>query len=133
MLRVQFGLDNLVVSILLSNCRRGCIMISRRNGRQDEKHVAFISDRGERGKSSAIYILSLSGGEAYPITEFKNEKPISSLAWSPGKYIAYLSTDEKTPEQQKKEEDKLDARVYGGEWEYHRLRCVHVGGGILEH
>jgi len=93
----------------------------------DEKHIAFISDRAERGKSSAIYILSLSGGEAYPITESKNEKPISSLAWSPdGKYIAYLSADEKTPEQKKKEEDKLDARVYGEEWEYNRLRCVHV-------
>jgi dipeptidyl aminopeptidase/acylaminoacyl peptidase len=94
---------------------------------RDGDSIAFLSDRAKAGKSCAIYVLSLSGGEAYSITPTENEKAISSFKWSPnGQFIAYLSADEKTPERKKREEVKDDAKVYGEDWEYARLRLLHV-------
>lgn len=93
----------------------------------DGKSIAFLSDRAKQGKSHAIYQLSLSGGEAFPLTPAENEKGIAAFEWSPdGKFIAYLSPDEKTNEQKDKEEKKDDAQVYGEEWEFNRLRLLHV-------
>ncbi|KAJ5444749.1 WD40-like Beta Propeller [Penicillium daleae] len=75
----------------------------------DSASIAFKSDRAQPGKSSAIY----SG--------------IASFEWSPnGRFIAYTSPDEKTDEQTRKEERKEDAKVWGQDLKYHRLRTVHV-------
>jgi len=49
----------------------------------DEQSIAFISDRAAAGTSSAIYLISMKGGEAFPITKSENKKPISSFQWSP--------------------------------------------------
>lgn len=93
----------------------------------DGDRIAFLADREKTGKSCGIYILSISGGEAYPITPVENEKTISSFEWSPnGQFIAYLSADEKTTEKKKSEEEKDDAKVYGEDWQYTRLRVLHV-------
>lgn len=92
-----------------------------------DNSIAFLSDRAEPGKSNAIYLLSLQGGEAVPVTPVANERPIAQFAWSPcGKFIAYLSADEKTAAQKAREEDGDDANVYGEEWEFARLRLLHV-------
>lgn len=83
--------------------------------------VAFLSDRDDQGKSCAIYLLSIHGGGAYPITKAENERDISTFAWSPnGKFIALLSPDEKA---RKKEKD--DVMIYGLGWECNRLRLIH--------
>ncbi|KAF1347743.1 Alpha/Beta hydrolase protein [Delphinella strobiligena] len=99
----------------------------------DGKSIDFLSDRAKQGKSHAIYQLSLSGGEAFPLTPAENEKEIAAFEWSPdGKFIAYLSPDEKTTEQKDKEEKKDDAQVYGEEWEFNRLRLLHVATKTVE-
>lgn len=93
----------------------------------DGESVAFLSDRAKQGESSAVYLLSMNGGEAYPISKPDNKKKITSFSWSPnGRFIAFLSPDEKTAEQEGKEKEKDDARVYGEDWEFNRLRCLHV-------
>lgn len=95
----------------------------------DSSSIAFISDRKEAGKSSAIYILPISahGGEAYPVTDVEKKRGISELKWSPdGNSIAYLSADEKTPEEEKKEKDKDDVKVFGEDWQLNKLRLLHV-------
>jgi len=93
----------------------------------DGRSIAFLSDRAKAGSSSAIYILALSGGEAYPVTPTDNKQAISSFQWSPnGQFIAYLSADEKSAEKKRREEEKDDAKVYGEDWPYSRLRCLHV-------
>ena len=61
-----------------------------------------------------LSLLPLNGGEPFPFTKAENKKAISSFAWSPdGQYIAFLSADEKTAEEEKKEKTKDDAKVYG--------------------
>lgn len=93
----------------------------------DGKSIAFTSDRGKVGKSSAIYLISMTGGEAYYITTPENKEKITQLQWAPnGKFIAYLSFDEKTAEKEMKEKEKDDAKVWGEDWKYQRLRYVHV-------
>ncbi|MCJ1227515.1 hypothetical protein MMC12_004171 [Toensbergia leucococca] len=93
----------------------------------DNQTIAFVSDRAKHGESSAIYLLSLQGGEAYPVSESDNKKPISSFSWSPnGRFIAFLSSDEKTAEKEAQEKEKNDAKLYGEDWEFNRLRCLHV-------
>jgi dipeptidyl aminopeptidase/acylaminoacyl peptidase len=88
--------------------------------------IAFISDRAEPGESSAIYFLSMKGGEAYPMTSPRNHKTITSFGWSPdGKYIAYLSPDEKAANIKARERNGDDTKVYGENWEFNRLRCLH--------
>ncbi|OOF94677.1 hypothetical protein ASPCADRAFT_148501 [Aspergillus carbonarius ITEM 5010] len=70
--------------------------------------IAFKSDRHRPGKSSAIYVLPVDGGEAYPVTPVDCEKPI------------------KTDEQVAKEKAKDDPTVWGEDLEYLRLRIAHV-------
>lgn len=95
----------------------------------DGKSITFVSDRAKQGESWAIYMLPVKeGGEAYPLTPVENERDIEDHSWSPdGKFIAYFSADEKTAEKKAKEKDKDDANVWGEDWEYHRLRLLHVG------
>lgn len=94
---------------------------------QGQNQIAFVSDRANPGKSSAIYCISTTGGEPYPITPPHNTQNISAFRWSPdGNFIAYLSADEKSPERKAKEETKDDPIVYGQHWEYARLRLLHL-------
>lgn len=99
--------------------------------RPDGKAVAFVSDRGELAKKSAIYLLGLdkTEGEASveALTDESHERGISSLTWSPdGRLLAFLVSDEKTEERKKRDEEKDDVNVYGEDWEYARLRILNV-------
>jgi len=93
----------------------------------DSNCFAFLSDRGEVGKASAIYLAHINGGEPYAITPAEHKRNISMFAWSPnGRFITFLSADEQTAERQKKEKDKDDVEVYGEELQYNRLRILNV-------
>ncbi len=94
----------------------------------DMGEVAFISDRAKPGESSAIYIVSPSGGgEPYFVTKTENKKQIAGFKWSPNQqFIAFLSPDEKGKDQEAREKATGEAKVYGEDWEYNRIRCVHL-------
>jgi dipeptidyl aminopeptidase/acylaminoacyl peptidase len=93
----------------------------------DGKSIIFLSDRMKASKSCAIFKLSILGGEAYAITPAENEQSISRIKFSPdGCFIAYLSADEKSMEKAFKEERRDDAKVYGRDWKYARLRLLHI-------
>jgi len=89
--------------------------------------IAFVSDRAKSGEPSAIYILSLSGSEPYPVTKADNKKDISPFKWSPnGQFIAFISPDEKSDDQEARKKETGEVKVYGEDWEYNRLRVLHV-------
>ena len=93
----------------------------------DKDLIAFVSDRAKPGESSAIYLISLHGGEAYPVTKLDNKKSIAGFKWSPdGQLIALISPDEKSAEQKHRDEETGEAKVYGLDWEYNRLRYLHL-------
>jgi dipeptidyl aminopeptidase/acylaminoacyl peptidase len=59
----------------------------------DGTQIAFLSNRGDKEKPAQIYLISTTGGEAYPLTRI--EGTIGSLSWSPdGKTL--LCTVQKT-------------------------------------
>ncbi len=88
--------------------------------------IAFLSDRASEGVA-AIWGLDLRGGDAIPLTSTDCEKVVAKFAWSgDGRYIAYLSADEKTAKRKAKDKRKDDAEVYGENWEYARLRTVEI-------
>jgi dipeptidyl aminopeptidase/acylaminoacyl peptidase len=92
----------------------------------DGNSIAFLSDRATEG-ITVIWLLDLRGGDAIPLTSTDHEKSVSKFAWSTdGRYIAYLSADERTDERKAKDERKDDSIVYGQDWGYSRLRIVGV-------
>lgn len=102
-------------------------------GPSHEASIAFLSDRAKIGDSSAVYLLSLEGGEAYPVTNIDNKKEISNFEWSPdGTLIAFLSPDEKNTEQETRDKETGDTKVYGEDWKYDRLRILHVATKAVE-
>lgn len=70
----------------------------------DGKWVSFVADRGNK---SQLYLISVDGGEAFPITA--EEEGVSGYAWRPDmQQIAFVRQD---PESK---EAKADKDKYGG-------------------
>lgn len=94
----------------------------------NSQEIAFLSDRAKSGVAQ-LYRLSLQGGEALPLTQGYGAA-IETFAWSPdGRYIAFASADDPTPEQQERQKSRQDAKVWGQDWPYARLRVLEVGTG----
>lgn len=93
----------------------------------DGRCIFFLSDRAKPGKASAIYLLPLDGGEALPLTSTDLDSGVKGYSWSPdGESIAFMSADKKSEERKKRDEEKDDAKVYGEDWGYCRLRSVSL-------
>lgn len=88
------------------------------------KQLAFLSDRAKRG-TAQLYLIAADGGEARALTPTGNTRGVENFAWSPGGgQLAFTSADEPTEEREKKEKERDDARVYGEQWPYARLRLL---------
>ncbi len=94
----------------------------------DGKSITFLSDRADPGKGNALYVMPIaSAGEGLPLTDTTNEKGIGDYRWSPdGKKVAFTSPDEKSEDKKKREEEKDDAKVWGKDWDFNRLRVLDV-------
>ena len=88
----------------------------------DGKSLAFLSNRDA---NQQIYLLSMTGGEASPLT--KGKRNISRFAWShDGKRIAFVAPEAKTEKEEKKEKDKDDAHVQDQDDKRARLWVLDV-------
>jgi len=71
----------------------------------DGNWIAFMSNR--KDNKNNLYLLSLNGGEAEPLTDLKSA--VTNFEWSPdGRSIAYTMADPKTEEEEKNDKGKND-------------------------
>jgi dipeptidyl aminopeptidase/acylaminoacyl peptidase len=72
----------------------------------DGRWIAFLSDRSPQSESSAaeseksaqVYVISMSGGEPFPVTQ--GEEEVHAFAWSADSRQIYFATRQWTKEQQ---------------------------------
>ncbi|KAJ4415113.1 hypothetical protein N0V82_007552 [Gnomoniopsis sp. IMI 355080] len=96
--------------------------------------VAFLSDRGTRGKSCALYLQQASGaGEPKALTPAQSEQNISKYCFSPdGKHIFFVATPEKSAERKARDEEGADVKVWGEDWDFAHLYRVGVENGVVD-
>jgi dipeptidyl aminopeptidase/acylaminoacyl peptidase len=95
----------------------------------DGTQIAFLSDRATRG-TAQLYVIAADGGEARALTSAANKRAVERFAWSPGGgHIAFVSADEPTPEDQRRERERDDGDVYGERWPFARLRLISLATG----
>ncbi|KAF8523709.1 peptidase S9 prolyl oligopeptidase active site domain protein [Hysterangium stoloniferum] len=99
----------------------------------NSESIFFLSDRHKQGGPNQIYKYSMDGpGEPTLLNEaFKEKKSeIKEFQVSPdGNYIAFRSVDEPTSEEEKKDKEKDDAKIFGEKKGYVRLRLYTVSTG----
>ncbi|HUG15440.1 MAG TPA: S9 family peptidase [Thermomicrobiales bacterium] len=75
----------------------------------DERSIAFLSDRKERGKLQ-LHLIALSGGEAVRLTDA--EGGLVDIDWSPdGARIAFTAMDAETEDEKTLKEESGDTKV----------------------
>lgn len=99
----------------------------------DGKRVVFLSDRHKPGGPQQLYSINLSGGEASPLFGKDNKRKVSLFEISPdGKYIAFLSADEPTPEDEQREKDRNDPIIFGDRRKHEYLRIFTFSTGAVQ-
>lgn len=93
----------------------------------DGSRLGFRSDRAERG-TAGLYVLDTAGGEAWPV--LVRDRSICAYAWAPdGETLAVLAPDAPDDEDERREQERDDADVWGERWQRARLLRVGADGG----
>jgi dipeptidyl aminopeptidase/acylaminoacyl peptidase len=94
--------------------------------------IAFIAKRGE-DEHAQLYLLNAAGGEGMRLTD--HPAAVRSIEWSPdGRWIYYLSDDEKTERRHAPVEIDEDDNVFAFDenWEPRHLWRVNAATGATE-
>lgn len=91
----------------------------------DGKYISFVSGRGGSEAKTQIYLMHADGGEAFKLTEAKEN--ISAYSWAPDSArIAYVTTDPRTAEEEAAVKKRDDERVFEGDFRYQHAWVVDV-------
>jgi dipeptidyl aminopeptidase/acylaminoacyl peptidase len=91
----------------------------------DGKFISFVSARGSGEPKSQIYVMHADGGEAWKLTDSKEN--ISAYAWAPdASKIAYVTTDPRSSEEEANIKKRDDERVFEGDFRYQHAWVVDV-------
>ncbi|HSE34051.1 MAG TPA: S9 family peptidase [Pyrinomonadaceae bacterium] len=89
----------------------------------DGNWIAFTSNR--KDNKNNLYLLSIHGGEAEPLTEVKTG--VGNFDWAPnGRSIAFTMTDAKTEDEEKNDRAKNDFRWADENLKMSRLYVISV-------
>jgi len=92
----------------------------------DGRQIAFLANRD--GKSRQIYLISPGGGEAFKLTDHKED--VNSYEWSPsGRQIAFTSTEPQSKEMKSREKQYGKFQVEDAESRMTHLWLVSVEPG----
>ncbi len=90
----------------------------------DGRSLYFLSDRAKRGEAQ-LYRLPLGGGEAEALTDWRGGlAEFAPLA--DGRTVVLLAKDPPTDEDERREREGDDARVWGERWPSRRLRLLDL-------
>ena len=91
----------------------------------DGRWLYFTSDRSERGKAQ-LHRIALDGGEAEPLTEWAGGIAGYVPLLVNEAHVAFWAKDEPTSEDERREQERDDARVWGERVPYARLRILDL-------
>jgi dipeptidyl aminopeptidase/acylaminoacyl peptidase len=91
----------------------------------DGKLIGFVSTRGSAEAKSQIYLMSLDGGEAWKLTDSKEN--VVSYSWAPnGSKIAFTANDPRSAEDEANIKKRDDERVFEGDFRFTHAWVVDV-------
>src|SRR5687767_348913 len=91
----------------------------------DGKYISFVSPRGGAEAKAQIYVMHADGGEAWKLTDAKEN--VSAYSWAPdSSRIAYVTTDPRAPEEEANIKKRDDERVFEGDFRYQHAWVVDV-------
>jgi dipeptidyl aminopeptidase/acylaminoacyl peptidase len=95
----------------------------------DGRHISFVSARGsgsgEDAPKAQIYVMRSDGGEAWKVTDAKEN--VASYSWAPDSHrIAYVATDPRPADKEAAIRRRDDARVFEGDFRYQHIWIVEI-------
>lgn len=83
----------------------------------DGRFISFVASRGAPDAKSQIYLMPIDGGEAWKLTDAKEN--INSYSWAPDSaQIAYVATDPRSAAEEADLKKRDDERVFEGDFRF---------------
>jgi dipeptidyl aminopeptidase/acylaminoacyl peptidase len=91
----------------------------------DGKFISFVSARGAADAKAQVYLMPLEGGEAWKLTDAKEN--VSSYSWAPdSSKIAFVTYDPRSAAEEADIKKRDDERVFEGDFRYQHAWVVDV-------
>ena len=91
----------------------------------DGKFISFVAARGGADAKSQIHVMSIEGGEAWKLTDSKEN--VSSYSWSPdGSRIAFVATDPRSAAEEADIKKRDDERVFEGDFRFAHAWVIDI-------